>query len=189
VWILTGCDRIIGGNGFGAFGGKVNHTFAGPESGTVAALVINPGQGTISGSSLAASNVECLLVDHRESAGRRNRNHVSTQISLPKAPLVLRLARNGNVWTGSWSTDGVTFTAAPSFTSDLNVAKVGPYAGTNASTASNSPAFTAIVDYFFATSNPIANLDGPTPYGYATVDANPPGTLVEKMEHNSEQAV
>jgi hypothetical protein len=105
---------------------------------------------------------------------------ISTQISLPKAPLVLRLARNGNVWTGSWSTDGTTFNAAPNFTFDLNVAKIGPYAGSHASTATSSPAFTAIVDYFFATSNPIANQDGPLPYGYATVDANPPGTTVEK---------
>ncbi len=105
---------------------------------------------------------------------------VGTQISLPKAPLVLRLARNGNVWTGSWSTDGVTFTSAPNFTFDLNVARVGPYAGTSASTAANSPAFTAIVDYFFATSDPIANQDGALPYGYTTVDANPPGTVVEK---------
>jgi hypothetical protein len=106
---------------------------------------------------------------------------LNTQISLPKAPVVLRLARNGNVWTGSWSTDGITFTAAKAFTFDLNVARVGPYAGTDASTAFNSPSFTAIVDYFFATSDPIANQDGPLPYGYATVDANPPGTLVEKM--------
>jgi hypothetical protein len=105
---------------------------------------------------------------------------VGTQISLPKAPLVLRLARNGNVWTGSWSTDGVTFTAVSNFTFDLNVARVGPYAGTSASTAANSPAFTAIVDYFFATSNPITNQDGAMPYGYTTVDANPPGTVVEK---------
>jgi hypothetical protein len=105
---------------------------------------------------------------------------ISTQISLPKAPLVLRLARNGNVWTGSWSTDGTTFNAAPNFTFDLNVAKIGPYAGTYAPTAVNSPSFTAIVDYFFATSSPIANQDGPLPYGYATVDANPPGTTVEK---------
>lgn len=105
---------------------------------------------------------------------------LSTQITLPKAPVVLRLARNGNVWTGSWSTDGVNFTTATSFTFDLNVARVGPYAGTYASTAFNSPAFTAIVDYFFASSDPITNQDGQLPYGYATVDANPPGTVVEK---------
>ena len=105
---------------------------------------------------------------------------VSAPITFAKGPLVLRLARSGNVWTGSWSTDGTTFTSATSFTFDLNVASIGPYAGTYAATAANSPSFTAIVDYFFATSDPIANQDGPLPYGYATVDANPPGTLVEK---------
>jgi hypothetical protein len=107
-------------------------------------------------------------------------NFVGTQISLPNGPLVLRLARSGNVWTPSWSADGVHFTTVSSFTFDLNVARVGPYAGTYASTAFNSPSFTAIVDYFFATSDPISNQDGPIPYSYATVDANPPGTLVEK---------
>jgi hypothetical protein len=112
--------------------------------------------------------------------GTTSTTFISTQISLPKAPLVLRLARNGNAWTGSWSTDGTNFTAAPSFTFDLNVASIGPYAGNYASTATNSPAFTALVDYFFATSNPIANQDGPSPYGWVTVDANPAGTVVEK---------
>jgi Chitobiase/beta-hexosaminidase C-terminal domain/FG-GAP-like repeat len=107
-------------------------------------------------------------------------NLFSTHITLAQAPLFLRLARTGNLWTGSWSTDGITFTAAPSFTFNLNVAEIGPYAGTYALSPVDSPSFTAIVDYFFATSNPIANLDGPLPYGYATVDANPPGTLVEK---------
>ena len=105
---------------------------------------------------------------------------VNTPITLGKGPLILRLARSGNVWTGSWSTDGINFTSTASFTFDLNIARVGPYAGTSASTAANSPSFTAIVDYFFATSDPITNQDGPLPYGYATVDANPPGTLVEK---------
>ena len=113
--------------------------------------------------------------------GSSVKTFISTQISLPKAPLVLRLARAGDTWTGSWSTDGISFASAAKFTFDLNVAKVGPFASTNASSAFNSPAFTAIVDYFFATSNPIANQDGPKPYGYATVDANPPGTVVEKM--------
>jgi hypothetical protein len=84
------------------------------------------------------------------------------------------------VWTPSWSTDGTNFTSAASFTFDLNAAKVGPYAGNWNATASNSPGFTATVDYFFATSDPIANQDGPKPYGWVTVDANPASTLVEK---------
>jgi hypothetical protein len=105
---------------------------------------------------------------------------INTQISAAQGPLVLRLARAGNVWTGSWSTDGTNFTSAPSFTFNLNAARIGPYAGASNSTASNSPAFTATVDYFFATSDPIANQDGPKPYGYVTVDANPASTIVEK---------
>jgi regulation of enolase protein 1 (concanavalin A-like superfamily) len=105
---------------------------------------------------------------------------VSTKISLAKGPLWLRLSRSGNVWTGSWSTDGTNFIAAPNFTFNLNAAKIGPYGGNSNTTASNSPGFTAVVDYFFATSDPIANQDGPQPYGYVTVDANPASTLVEK---------
>jgi hypothetical protein len=104
----------------------------------------------------------------------------NTPISLAKGPVVLRLARSGNVWTGSWSTDGTNFTSAGSFTFGLNVAKVGPYAGNANSVAANTPAFTATVDYFFNTSTPISNQDGPLPYGYVAVDPTPAGTLVEK---------
>ncbi len=112
--------------------------------------------------------------------GTKETTFVSTQISLNAGPLWLRLSRSGNVWTGSWSTDGTNFTAAPSFTFNLNAARVGPYAGNSNATVSITPAFTAVVDYFFATSDPIANQDGPKPYGYVTVDANPASTVVEK---------
>jgi hypothetical protein len=113
-------------------------------------------------------------------SGSKATTFVNSQISLAKGPLWLRLSRSGNVWTGSWSADGTNFVAAPSFTFDLNAAKIGPYGGNSNTTASNSPGFTAVVDYFFATSDPIANQDGPKPYGYVTVDANPASTLVEK---------
>jgi Chitobiase/beta-hexosaminidase C-terminal domain/Beta xylosidase C-terminal Concanavalin A-like domain/FG-GAP-like repeat len=112
--------------------------------------------------------------------GSNANTFLSTQISLAKGPLWLRLSRSGNVWTGSWSTDGTNFTSTPSFTVDLNVARIGPYGGNSNATPSNAPAFTAVVDYFFATSAPIANQDGPKPYGYVTVDANPASTVVEK---------
>ena len=105
---------------------------------------------------------------------------INSPISLPKGPVALRLARSSNVWTAGWSTDGTNFTTISSFTFDLNVAKMGPFAGNANSTAANTPAFTATVDYFFNTANPISNRDGPLPWGYVTVDANPSGTLVEK---------
>jgi Chitobiase/beta-hexosaminidase C-terminal domain/FG-GAP-like repeat len=113
-------------------------------------------------------------------SGANATTFIDTPFALPQGPLVLRLARTANVWTGSWSTDGTNFTSMPGFTFDLNAAKVGPYAGAANTTPSNSPAFTATVDYFFATSDPIANHDGPKPYGWVTVDANPASTLVEK---------
>jgi Chitobiase/beta-hexosaminidase C-terminal domain/FG-GAP-like repeat len=104
----------------------------------------------------------------------------NTPISLPKGPVVLRLARSGNLWTASWSTDGTNFAVAGTFTFGLNVADVGPYAGTVNTTTGNTLAFTATVDYFFNTANPISNQDGPKPYGYVTVDPAPAGTVVEK---------
>ncbi len=113
-------------------------------------------------------------------SGGKATKFVNTKISLARGPLWLRLSRSGDVWTGSWSSNGASFTAAPNFTFDLNAAKIGPYGGNSNTTASNSPGFTAVVDYFFATSDPIANQDGPSPYGYVTVDANPASTLVEK---------
>ena len=101
---------------------------------------------------------------------------INAPIALPSGPLVLRLSRTGNVWTGSWSGDGINFNTSPSFTFSLNVAHIGPYAGSSGV----QPAFTAVVDYFFNTANPIENNDGPLPFSYVTVDANPAGTLVEK---------
>jgi hypothetical protein len=105
---------------------------------------------------------------------------IDTPIPLPKGPLVLRLARAGNTWTGSWSTDGVTFSAAPSFAFDLNASQIGPYAGNANFAAYDTPGFTAVVDYFFNTGDPIPNQDGPLPYGYVTIDPAPAGTVVEK---------
>ena len=112
--------------------------------------------------------------------GTTETTFVNTPISLAQGPLWLRLSRSGNVWTGSWSTNGTNFSAAPNFTFNLNAVRIGPYGGNSNATVSNTPAFTAVVDYFFATSGPIANQDGPRPYGYVTVDANPASTMVEK---------
>ncbi|HVT28588.1 MAG TPA: VCBS repeat-containing protein [Lacipirellulaceae bacterium] len=62
----------------------------------------------------------------------------------------------------------------------MNVSSIGPYAGTANPTSGKSPAFTAIVDYFFNTAKPLSNLDGPAPFRAITIDPNPTATLVEK---------
>lgn len=104
----------------------------------------------------------------------------NTPIAVAQAPIWLQLQRNGNNWTGKWSADGVNFTTGVSFTYSIIVSSLGPYAGTANSTPSKAPSFTAIVDYFFNTANPLSNLDGPPPFRAITIDPNPPATLVEK---------
>ena len=101
-------------------------------------------------------------------------------INVSQAPIWLQLQRTGNNWVGAWSTDGVNFNAGFSANFALTVNSIGPFAGNANSDVSNSPAFTAIVDYFFNLSSPLSNQDGPSPFQAITVEANPPSTLVEK---------
>jgi len=105
---------------------------------------------------------------------------INSVIPVTQAPIWLQLSRTGNNWIGQWSTDGINFNTAASFNYSINVSSIGPFAGNAASTASQSPAFTAIVDYFFNLASPLANQDGPPPYRAITIDPNPPSTLVEK---------
>jgi hypothetical protein len=72
------------------------------------------------------------------------------------APFYLRVQRVGNQWTGSYSTNGTSWTAAITFTHTLTVSSVGPWAG---NAGSPSPAFTALVDYFFNTTSPVVPED------------------------------
>ena len=60
-------------------------------------------------------------------------------------PIYLRVRREGDVWTQSYSFDGVQWTAASSFTHSMNVADVGVFAG---NAGGNAPAHTALIDWF-----------------------------------------
>lgn len=70
----------------------------------------------------------------------------------------LRVQRAGDTWTLSWSSDGVNFNVAGSFTQPLTLTQIGPFAG-NAG-GGTSPAFTARVDYFFNDDSPVTPEDG-----------------------------
>ena len=76
----------------------------------------------------------------------------------------LRLARQGNHWTESYSSDGATWSAGADFTWALSVQAVGVFAGN----AGPSPAFTGIVDYFHDRSNPVV---GPSVQSVAVSDS------------------
>ena len=59
-------------------------------------------------------------------------------------PIYLRMKRQGDFWTGSYSYDGVNWTIASSFVYQATINDVGIFAGN----AGPSPAHTALADYF-----------------------------------------
>jgi len=71
------------------------------------------------------------------------------------SPMILRLARAGSLWTLRTSSDGATWTTALTFTHAIRVARVGPYAGNQASPESATPAHTASIDHFRVVSAPV----------------------------------
>jgi len=73
------------------------------------------------------------------------------------APVYMRVARQGDMWTQSYSFDGTTWTSRPAFSHVMTVSGLGPYAGN--ATGASSPGHTASVDYFFNTAAPIAPED------------------------------
>lgn len=73
--------------------------------------------------------------------------------------VTLRLNRSGDVWTLDFSPDnGVTWLTGGQATHTLAPTVIGPFAGNGG----DKPAFTALVDWFFDTSNPVVPEDGAT---------------------------
>ncbi len=71
--------------------------------------------------------------------------YANTAIGSPGAPIWIRVQRQGNAWTASYSTDGTNYTTGAAFSYTMTAAQIGPFAANN---GSNPPAFTAAVDYF-----------------------------------------
>jgi hypothetical protein len=82
----------------------------------------------------------------------------------PTGPSVwMRVTRSGNTWTLSWSPNGTSWQTATAFSRTLNVTGVGPSVGNLGNVGSETPDFTASMDYFFNLSSPISSEDGGTP--------------------------
>ena len=54
---------------------------------------------------------------------------INTSVPGLVQPMWLKIARTGNSWTLSYSTNGTTFTPGGTFSAPLVVSKIGPYAG------------------------------------------------------------
>src|SRR5690606_4803807 len=61
------------------------------------------------------------------------------------APMYLRLARQGDVWTYRYSFDGVAWQTATTVTQAMTLTGVGTHSGNNGNPV---PMHTAVVDYF-----------------------------------------
>lgn len=89
---------------------------------------------------------------------------VNTNIGSPTvSPLYLRVRRVGTTWTQWYSFDGLSWNTAGSFSHNLVVTSIGPFAG---NAGSNPPAFTCRVNYFVNGEDPArvnirAFLEGP----------------------------
>jgi hypothetical protein len=81
---------------------------------------------------------------------------VDQEVNL-SAPYYIRVQRVGDVWIGSYSANGATWTEAISFTHELNVRESGAWAGNAGSPA---PAFTGLIDYVFNSLSPVVDEDG-----------------------------
>ncbi len=79
------------------------------------------------------------------------------------APIYLRVLRSGDQWALSYSYDGQSWVMGADFSHVLSVSSVGVFVLNHGSTASNSPAYTAVVDYFFNNASRINPEDGGTP--------------------------
>jgi len=103
-------------------------------------------------------------------------------ISPADNPLYLKVKRQGDQWTQSYSFDGTSWIEATNFSHALTVTSVGPFVGNQGYLgSSNSPAFTGLIDYFFNSSSPIIPEDGgdnepPTVTGNEPTGTNVPVT-------------
>ncbi|MCD4683665.1 MAG: DUF1349 domain-containing protein, partial [Bacteroidales bacterium] len=84
--------------------------------------------------------------------------------------LYMRVKRETDQWTVTYSTDGAIWTQAALFIFDLTVTGIGPYAGN--ATGSSSPAHTGSIDYFFNTAAPVVPEDPINP-GIVVITSTP----------------
>ncbi|HJR59544.1 MAG TPA: PIG-L family deacetylase [Vicinamibacterales bacterium] len=97
------------------------------------------------------------------------------------SPRYMRIRRQGNQWTQSYSFDGSFWTTAAQFVHAFTPARAGLFA---ANAGTNPPAHTAQFDYIFSTAGPVSPEDG-APAGQffgLTTAASGPGTVTRNPD-------
>lgn len=97
---------------------------------------------------------------------------IDAAINNPGAPLYMRIKREADKWTQSYSFDGQNWAVSGIFNHSLTVTKVGVFVGNEAASGGTAPAYLGSIDYFFNTASPVVPEDGIT---YHPVTASAPG--------------
>lgn len=90
-------------------------------------------------------------------------------------PLYMRVSRRGDLWRQTYSLDGENWMRAAEFSYPIVIQSIGIFAGNS---GDNPPEFTAVVDYFYNLSAPIAEED---PYDATLVALYPSPTFTPSM--------
>ena len=104
------------------------------------------------------SNIRIFAASFVNDAPSIKKNSIISNTSAP-APFYMKIHRQGNQWTQSYSFNGTDWTTNVIFTHNLAVTSVGPLAGNYGNPVTSSPAFTSIIDYFINTATPINSED------------------------------
>jgi regulation of enolase protein 1 (concanavalin A-like superfamily) len=110
-------------------------------------------------------------VDTHVFSAVKNAGEMSTKINSiisNSSQYYLRVMRTGDVWTQSYSYDGVNWVQAGKYSQVLTVNSVGPFVG-NYDSANNAPAHTAVIDYIFNVQSPVTPEDS-----VSYTDSQPP---------------
>ncbi len=97
--------------------------------------------------------------------------------------IYMRVQRNGNIWTQSYSYDGTSWTQASQFFWMMEVNQTGVFVGNEINNQDIAPAFTGVVDYFFNTGAPIDPEDGGT-NGQKVINVNTSGEGTVNLSPN-----
>ena len=108
---------------------------------------------------------------------------VSANVPLASSafPLRMRVQRQGDTFTQSWSTDGVSYTTSAVLSRVLTVRKAGPIVGNEAGVGGDIPAMIAVLDYFMNRASPVSNASEAVTFDRFVIDPAPPVTTLEKV--------
>lgn len=105
-----------------------------------------------------STDIVIFAASYANGSSSTKKNRIIMDDTPSSVPLYMRIKRQGDQWTQSYSYNRVKWFTNVSFSYSLAVKSVGIFVGNSGS--SSIPAYTGLIDYFFNTSFPIDPEDG-----------------------------